>query len=74
MSKIIMIIMIIMLVYFLFLKKDNKPTTVKQENKKDTKPPSDTMVECKKCEILLSPREAILKDGQYFCSKECAKI
>lgn len=34
----------------------------------------ETVVECHKCGVYISVDEAILKDGYYYCSKECAEI
>ncbi len=31
----------------------------------------DTMVECTKCGTFVSKDEAIISNGQYYCSKEC---
>ena len=64
---------LIVLVYFLFIKKKPLPgENQKPKNKKD-KLSEDDMVECKKCGTYISLNEALLKEGQYYCSDECLK-
>jgi len=60
---------LIVLVYFLFIKKKSLPT----ENKKNDKLNDDDMVECEKCGTYITLNEALLKEGQYYCSDECLK-
>lgn len=31
----------------------------------------DTLVECKSCNTYVTVKESIIKDAQYYCSKEC---
>lgn len=54
-------------IYFFFFKKNG--LSYKQENDD-----SETMVECASCGMYVSVRDAILKEGKYYCSKECAKL
>lgn len=65
--KILILVVILTAVYFIFFK---KPSTVQDKEKKQKE--SDTMVECKSCQTYISNKEAIIKDGKYYCSKECA--
>ena len=59
-------------IYFFFIKK--KPLSApKQANKKDTKKDGDEMVECKKCGTYTSLDEALISNGNYYCSDECLK-
>jgi len=74
MGKIIIILFIVGLVYFLFIRKIEDNSNSKIKTKKDKPSETDTMVECVKCHIFLSPDDTILKNGQYFCSKECANL
>jgi len=55
--------------YFIFFKKSNaKPQT------KDSKANTDSiMLECSKCGTYVSNEEAIIQNGKYYCSKECAQ-
>ena len=32
------------------------------------------MVECQKCGLFISSKDAIIKNGKYYCSKECAEL
>ena len=59
--KILILVAIIAAVYYFFFKA--KPITKQDE---------ETLVECKKCHTFVSSKEAIIKDGKYYCSKECA--
>ncbi|DAB32133.1 MAG TPA: Prokaryotic metallothionein, partial [Sulfurospirillum sp. UBA11407] len=34
----------------------------------------DIMIECSECTTFVSESEAIIKDGKFFCSKQCAKL
>jgi len=66
----ILVIVLIALVYFLFIKKKPLPG----ENKKSStskKSQDDDMVACQKCGVYVSLNEALLQNGEYFCSDEC---
>lgn len=71
MIKYITLAIIIYLVYLFFFRA--KREKVKTSNPKQTKKDSETMVECTKCSVFISPKEAFMKDGKFFCSKECMK-
>jgi len=73
--KLLIFAVIIFIVYTLFFKNSrgnvqDKTKTRKRDNKND----SDTMVECKKCSVFVSEKDAIIKDGKFYCSKECAGV
>ncbi|GHV09373.1 hypothetical protein AGMMS50229_19440 [Campylobacterota bacterium] len=34
----------------------------------------EELVKCEKCGIYCAPREAVIKDGRFFCSKQCAGV
>jgi uncharacterized protein len=68
--KILVLGLVLVLVYFLFFKKSRKEEEVDQV----TKNSDDVMIECSKCGTYISNKEAIIKDGQFFCSKECAGV
>ena len=73
--KLLIFAVIIFIVYTLFFKNSrgnvqDKTKTRKRDNKND----SDTMVECAKCSVFVSEKDAIIKDGKFYCSKECAGI
>lgn len=69
----ILVIVLIALVYFFFIKK--KPLPGESQNSKKRKEKSDEadMVECKSCGTYITLHEALLRDGEYFCSDECLK-
>ncbi len=43
-------------------------------SKKINKDDSETMVECEACDVYISVEDSIIKDGKYYCSKECASL
>lgn len=64
---------ILYLIYIFFFRakrSERVDKTNKDKNAKDT----ETMVECAKCSTFISPNEAIIKSGKYYCSKECAGV
>ena len=64
--KLLLLAAIIYGVYYFFIKQKPLPN---QSNKKD----EDVLVECDKCGTYVSTKDAIIKNGKYYCSKECAK-
>ena len=73
MFKILIFILVIGAIYLVFFKmreKDVKQNTKKNKTKKDEE--EDVMVECKKCNTFISTKDAIIKEGEFYCSKECA--
>ena len=68
MLKLLLLIGVIVGVYFLFFKK------------KALKPPSsdnsqeEAMIPCAKCDTYVSAKEALLRDGKYYCSRECMEV
>jgi uncharacterized protein len=76
--KLILLAAVIYVVYILFFREGNliekmKESASKTPKKSDEKD-VDTVVECQKCGVYVSVDEAILKDGKYYCSKECAEV
>lgn len=75
--KLLVIALVIGAVYYLFFRKPTKKreeTTTDSSSKQQDKKLDDVMVECAKCGTFVSSKEAIIKDGRYFCSKECAEL
>jgi uncharacterized protein len=62
MGKLIVFLIIIATVYFLFIKKSNK----KIEKDSD----ENEFVKCENCNTFVLKKEAIKKNGKYYC-KEC---
>jgi len=69
--KILLLGVIIFGIYYFFIKQ--KPTITNSKKEADKKEADDILVECQKCGTFVSTKEAIIKDGKYYCSKECAK-
>jgi len=61
MLKILVLILVLVIVYLIFFKKKKSDKNQKIEN----------LVECKKCKTYISSEEALIKDNNFFCSKEC---
>ncbi len=76
--KLIILALVVYVVYMLFFKEGNLIDKMKEAapkpSKKGNDPDVDTVVECQKCGVYVSIEEAILKDGKYYCSKECAEV
>ncbi len=66
--KILAILIVLFLVYLIFFKKGREKNIV--ESKKNEKI-SDEMVECPTCKTYVSQNEAILSNGNFYCSQEC---
>jgi uncharacterized protein len=62
--KIIIFLIILFIIYKVVKKIVSKPSN------KDIYP-IDTLVECKKCHTFVSKKEAIIRDGSYFCCRDC---
>lgn len=66
MLKILSLIAVLFLVYFFFFRKKSVPNKTNEKKKI-----SETMVECSKCSTFVSSKESFIKDGNFYCSKEC---
>jgi uncharacterized protein len=71
--KIIGFVAVVFLIYIFFFKNKRKEE-IKEYKSQKKELEGDTMVECKKCATFVSHKEAIIKDGTFFCSKECAGV
>jgi len=69
--KVLTITVVLFFVYILFFRKGRDNQVNSNKRKKDEI--EDIMVECPTCGTYVSKKEAILSNGQYFCSKECLK-
>jgi len=70
----ILVLVLIALVYFFFIKSKPLPSEDQKHKKKQNRLDEDDMVECKKCGTYITLKEALLRDGDYFCSRECLKV
>jgi uncharacterized protein len=70
--KLLVFVVVLLIIYVAFFKKAS-PAQKKKETE-DKKIGSDIMIECSECSTFVSEKEAIIKDGKFFCSKQCAKL
>ncbi|NLC28357.1 MAG: Prokaryotic metallothionein [Campylobacteraceae bacterium] len=70
--KILLLLCALALVYLFFFKlsRGNKSN----HNNRRPKMQGETMIECATCKTFVSDKDTIIKDGQFFCSRECAKV
>ena len=65
MLKLLLLAGVLVAVYFIFFKK------------KSLTPPSndrgmeEAMIPCEKCGTYVQAKEALMRDGKYYCSREC---
>jgi uncharacterized protein len=69
--KLIAFAAVIAMIYFIFFK---KPNSINGRKRDDASGDEAIMVECKECGVFVNNKEAILKNGEFFCSKECAGV
>ena len=69
--KLVIVAIIVYAIYFMLFK---KPSIEQKSQKKRENIDSETMIECAKCGAYVSNNEAIIKDGKFYCSKECAGL
>ena len=69
----LVVILLIIGVYYFFIRKSgvSKVFVKTKENKKNIE---EMCFECKKCGTFVPSSESIIKDGEYYCSKECAAL
>ena len=74
--KIGALLAILVVIYLIFFKTTrNTGEAQTQQTKRPTKKnDGETMIECAQCSTFISNKEAIIKDGKFFCSRECAKV
>ena len=65
--KILVFIVVIAIIYLVFFKKSRGVIDKKQDKSND----AESLVECSKCATFVPLKEAYIKDGKYYCSKEC---
>jgi len=61
---------IIYAVYTIFFKSKSVTSNDKKTHTKDDSD-SEEMVECCECGTFISTKEAFIKSGKFYCSKEC---
>lgn len=65
MLKLLLLIGLVVGVYFLFFKKKSL-TPPKTDKMND-----ETMIPCAKCNTYVQAKEALMREGKYYCSREC---
>ncbi|PLY06630.1 MAG: hypothetical protein C0625_08560 [Arcobacter sp.] len=65
--KFLAIAAVLFLIYIVLFKKNREKSVTKKEDEKI----EDVMVECPTCNTFVSKKEAILSNGNFYCSKEC---
>lgn len=70
--KIALFAAVLFLIYIFFFKNNRKEEIQKSASKKVLE--GETMVECHACSTFISHKDALIKDGLFYCSKECARL
>ena len=71
--KLLIFVGVIFLIYIFFFKNKRKEEIQKHKEEKKTLE-GDTMLECVQCGTFVTDKDSIIKDGRFFCSKECAGV
>lgn len=57
---------LVTVVYYTFFNKKSLP-----DPSKDNKKPQEAMIACAKCGTYADIKETFIRDGYYYCSREC---
>lgn len=72
-TKVLLLIAILIAIYLIFFKKrTEKPAKPKKPRSERAK--EEVMVDCAKCGTFVSNKEAIIKNGSFYCSSECSGV
>lgn len=65
MLKLLLLVGALVAVYFIFFKKKSlvPPSADKTQD--------EAMIPCAKCDTYVQVKEAFMRDGKYYCSREC---
>jgi uncharacterized protein len=66
--KLLILAVIGFAIYYLFFR-DGKIS-----RKSSSSDDAESMVECEECSTFISVKDAVIVNGKYYCSKECAKV
>jgi uncharacterized protein len=72
--KFILLVLILLIIYVVFFKKRVKKKHKAMEKEKEMSISDEVMVECPTCKTFVSSHDAVIKTGQFFCSKKCAGL
>lgn len=68
MLKLLLFVGVLVAVYFIFFKKKalSSPSSDKGMD--------EAMIPCEKCGTYVQAKEAFMRDGKYYCSRECMEV
>jgi uncharacterized protein len=66
MLKLLLLIGVLVGVYYLFFKKKKSLTPPSSDNSQE-----EAMIPCAKCTTYVQVKEALMRDGKYYCCREC---
>ncbi|MBL0687727.1 MAG: Prokaryotic metallothionein [Sulfurospirillum sp.] len=72
--KFLALLGIFFVIYIMFFKKSNKSIYTEKTEKKTSTSKVNIMMECEECKTFINQDDAIIKDGEFYCSKKCAKV
>lgn len=55
--------------YFVFFKKKSLPKPPQQDH-----PTDEAMIPCATCGTYVDIKETFMRDGKYYCSRECMEV
>ncbi|MCK9373361.1 MAG: metallothionein [Sulfuricurvum sp.] len=67
MLKLLLFIGVVSAVYFFFFKKKSLPPS------NDTSQ-EEAMIPCAQCGTYVQVKETLMRDGKYYCSRECMEV
>lgn len=70
----LILVAILFVIYIAFFKKSNNRNNESKRKNKKPELKGDIMMECQECGTFVSEDDAIIKDGKFYCSKECAGL
>lgn len=70
----LVVVVLIAIIYYFFVRKSSNLNIGGKNSKSDKKSIEEMCFECKKCGTFVSSSESVIKNGEYYCSKECANL
>lgn len=69
MLKLLLLIGVLVGAYYLFFKKQKSLTPPSPDNTQE-----EAMIPCAECGTYVQVKEALMRDGKYYCSRECMEV
>lgn len=69
MLKLLLLIGVLVGAYYLFFKKKKSLTPPSPDNTQE-----EAMIPCAECDTYVQVKEALMRDGKYYCSRECMEV